>query len=196
MKTRFFPYLGLYFLLALFSGCGTDQVSNDSEAQNATAAPALSVSNASETVESALPFPVYENFSDLEYLFQYQNDTTYVINFWATWCKPCVAELPYFEQLHAERGNEKMKVILVSLDFAKDVETKLVKFVEQRKLKPQVIALTDGKYNTWIDKVHPDWGGAIPVTYIYRGEQKLFHDQQYDSFEELKASVEEIKIKG
>lgn len=193
MQTRFFPFFGLCLMVSLIFACASEPATQSVD-QDTTELPAQMVSN--ETADPDLPFPVYENFSELEYLFQYQNDTTYVINFWATWCKPCVAELPYFERLYAEKGDEKLKVVLVSLDFAKDVETKLVKFVKDRQLKPQVIAFTDGKYNTWIDKVHPDWGGAIPVTYIYNGDKVLFHDQQYESFEELKTSVHKIRTQG
>lgn len=189
MTMRYFHLLSCALLLFLFFACNSDR-GDQKVVQDGETTAVKTV--ATETPKSDPPFPVYENFSDLEYLFRYQNDTTYVINFWATWCKPCVAELPYFEQLHAQIGDQKIKVVLVSLDFAKDVETKLVNFVQQRRLKPSVIALTDGKYNDWIDKVHPDWGGAIPVTYIYRAEQVLFHDQQYEDYEELIASVKKI----
>lgn len=193
MITRFFQIFVSLTLMATLTACGADQTSENAE-KDASASTAKTIS--SETAKPGLPFPVYENFSDLEYIFQYQNDTTYVINFWATWCKPCVEELPYFEQLHAEKGSDKLKVILVSLDFAKDVPTKLASFVQKRQLKPEVIALIDGQYNNWIDKVHPDWGGAIPVTYIYRGDQVIFHDQQYDSYEDLRASVGKINRQG
>ncbi len=48
------------------------------------------------------------------------NDTLYVVNFWATWCKPCVAELPYFEEAGEKYKSEKIKVLLVSLDFLRE----------------------------------------------------------------------------
>ena len=72
--------------------------------------------------------PIYENFEELAFIFQQQNDTTYVINFWSTWCAPCVKELPYFEQVNQKYTNRKVKVILVSLDFPKQLETKLKPF--------------------------------------------------------------------
>ena len=62
------------------------------------------------------------NFNELEPIFHYQNDTTYVINFWAMWCKPCVEELPYFETIRKNYSDKKVKVILVSLDFGNNVE--------------------------------------------------------------------------
>ncbi|MFT5167540.1 MAG: thiol-disulfide isomerase/thioredoxin, partial [Saprospiraceae bacterium] len=68
---------------------------------------------------------IYDNFEALVPLFEKQNDTTYVINFWATWCKPCVAELPYFEELHNRYKGKKVKVLLISLDFPNQIEKKL-----------------------------------------------------------------------
>lgn len=138
---------------------------------------------------SALPYPVYQTYSEIDHIFHYQNDTTYIINFWATWCKPCVEELPYFEQLHNAIQGKKAKIILVSLDFKKDVKTKLLSFVEKRGLKPQVIALTDSGYANWIDKVDPTWGGSIPATIIYNQRARKFVEQQFSSFEELEALV-------
>jgi len=160
--------------------------------ENEAQTPETKLTTSTETTKNSLPFPVYENFSDLAYLFEYQNDTTYVINFWATWCKPCVAELPYFEKLHANYSDKKVKVVLVSLDFAKDVPTKLVNFVKKRQLKPSVIALTDGKYNEWIDQVSPEWSGAIPVTYIYKEGKIAFHNQQYEDYQELEVAMKEV----
>lgn len=133
--------------------------------------------------------PVYENFANLSPIFEKQNDTTYVINFWATWCKPCVEELPYFEQLHERFAGEKIRVILVSLDFERDLETKLTQFVEQNQLKSEVKVLLDGNYNEWIDKVDPDWGGAIPVTVVYNAGNRQFIGQQLADFEELESVV-------
>lgn len=193
MTKSLLQIFGFSVLTLALSGCTSTQDSETDESVAVTT-PVQTVSD--QKPEPELPFAVYDNFSDLEYIFQHQNDTTYVINFWATWCKPCIAELPYFEQLHTERGAQKLKVVLISLDFPKDVATKLAKFVKQRQLAPEVIAFTDGNYNNWIDKVHPDWGGAIPVTYIYQGDRALFHDRQYDSFEALKNSVHKIITQG
>ena len=59
-------------------------------------------------------------FPQLEEWFQADNDTLYVINFWATWCRPCVAEMPYFDQLQQEMADQKVKVQFVSMDFISD----------------------------------------------------------------------------
>ena len=53
---------------------------------------------------------------NLKQMLSAESDTIYVINFWATWCKPCVKEMPYFEKLGANFADKKLKVILISLD--------------------------------------------------------------------------------
>ena len=70
-----------------------------------------------------------------------QSDTVYVVNFWATWCKPCVEELPVFEKLNKRYGGKKVQVILVSNDFKMNIETKLKPFVLQKKLESKVCPL-------------------------------------------------------
>lgn len=135
--------------------------------------------------------PIYEEFGQAEPFFHLDNDTTYVINFWATWCKPCVEELPYFEELTRAYREQKVRVILVSLDFPRQFASKLAPFVEERELQSTVIALADGRYNDWIDKVSPEWTGAIPATYIYRGGRSHFIGNSVKSMGEL-----EVVIKG
>ena len=61
---------------------------------------------------------------DLEKRVKNDSDTTYVVNFWATWCAPCVKELPDFDTINAAYSRSKIKVILVSLDFKEDLRKK------------------------------------------------------------------------
>ena len=133
--------------------------------------------------------PVYEKFEELSPRLSVQNDTTYVINFWATWCKPCVQELPYFEQLHQSYRDKKVSVLLVSLDFSRQLESKLLPFVQDKQLKSEVIALTDSDYNAWIDRVSPDWSGAIPVTIVRKGSQKKVILEELPDYETLDEMV-------
>jgi len=126
---------------------------------------------------------VYEKFDAFEKAILKEDDNTYVINFWATWCAPCIKELPYFEQLHTE--NPKVKVILVSLDSKKDLEKKLIPFIDRKQLTAEVILLSDKDYNAWLDKIDTSWTGAIPATLIISGKRKLFAEREFDNFTEL-----------
>ncbi len=148
---------------------------------------AATISNA-----DTLPYPIVAEFDELAPIFAYQNDTTYVINFWATWCAPCVEELPYFERLAEEVADQPVQIILVSLDFKRDVRTKLLRFVQERPLALPVIALTDMKTAEWIDRVDPEWGGAIPITIVYKNNERAFYPEQFDDYQQLADMVTRI----
>ncbi len=141
-----------------------------------------------QTVNSQV-MQVFEKFEDLEKKVFKNNDTTYVINFWATWCKPCVKELPYFESFNTSIGDQKIKVILISLDFKNQIKSHLEPFIKKNKYSSEVILLTDNKYNTWLDKVDAEWSGSIPATLLLSGEKKLFAEREFESEEDLSKFV-------
>jgi thiol-disulfide isomerase/thioredoxin len=88
-----------------------------------------------------------------------------IINFWATWCGPCVKEIPYFEKVAADRPD--VELVLVSLDFVNQKD-KVDRFVERRSVKSIVVLLDETDYNAWIDRVEPSWQGAIPFTLLLK----------------------------
>lgn len=128
----------------------------------------------------------------LQSIINTKNDTTYVINFWATWCKPCVEEMPYFEALHEKYKDDKIKVVLISLDFKSQLEKRVVPFVEKRNLQPYVALLDGGNPNDWIDKVDPSWSGAIPATLFVSGEKRRFLEQSFHDLESLESIIQSI----
>jgi len=123
------------------------------------------------------------DFDGIEPLLNRKNDTLYVINFWATWCTPCVKELPYFEDVNKEFANKKVKVILVNLDFPNHYENRLIPFIKEKGIKSQVIMLDDPDANRWINLVHPSWSGAIPATLIYNRNERLFFEKAFERSE-------------
>jgi thiol-disulfide isomerase/thioredoxin len=93
-------------------------------------------------------------------------DTVYIINFWATWCAPCVHELPEFNKLHGYYAGKPVKVLMVSLDFKEDYPNKLAGFLRRIKLEPEVVWLSESDPNTFIPKIDNSWQGSIPATLI------------------------------
>lgn len=112
--------------------------------------------------------PAVYKIDDLMKRIHNSSDTIYVINFWATWCKPCVQELPEFEKLNSEKvsAGKKIKVLLVSMDFKENINDKLMPFLQKNKYTAEVVLLDEVDGNTFINKVNPKWSGAIPATYV------------------------------
>ncbi|MGS2727196.1 TlpA family protein disulfide reductase [Psychroserpens sp. BH13MA-6] len=130
------------------------------------------------------------NFEELQnYLATKDDSKTYVINFWATWCAPCVKELPYFEKLQATYNVADVEVILVSLDFPRQIESKLKPFLEKHQLESEVLVLNDVDSNSWIPKVDENWSGAIPATIIYNKHKRLFFEQSF-TYKELETELQ------
>lgn len=126
-------------------------------------------------------------FAQLQEKMKQPSEDLRVVNFWATWCKPCVAELPYFEQLAKNYADKKVKVWLVSLDFPDEYEKTLKPFINRKKLTGKVLALNDTDYNSWVRKIDARWQGSIPATLILnqQGDKVVFRESDFESYEDL-----------
>jgi thiol-disulfide isomerase/thioredoxin len=102
------------------------------------------------------------------------SDTTYIVNFWATWCKPCVAELPEFEKINTDYKSKKVKVILVTMDFKEELNKRVKPFLLKNKYTCEVILLDEINGNDFINKISEQWSGAIPATLITKHNKTLF----------------------
>lgn len=131
------------------------------------------------------------NFEQLESFLSSKTDKTLVVNFWATWCKPCIKELPYFEAAQT-KYKEDIRVILVSLDFPEKLESQLIPFVNENAIHSQVVLLDDPYENEWIPKVDSTWSGAIPATLIISGSKKVFYEKSFTQ-EELENEILKFK---
>lgn len=136
---------------------------------------------------SAQKIEVFDNYSNLKKEILSDKNTIYVVNFWATWCGPCVKELPHFEQLNSE--NKNIKVVLVSLDFKNTLESKLKPFLKKKNIKSEVVLLTDTDYNSWLPQVDKEWSGSIPATLIIKNGQQFFAEKIFSSYTELNQYV-------
>ena len=176
MKSICFFLATFFFLTA----CNNEQQATKKNSENKT-------EKTTNTIDST---KIIINLEQMRNRLEQKNDTVYVYNFWATWCKPCVAELPYFEQLQANYKDKKLKVVLVSLDFAEDLNKKVIPFMKKKQLKSEVLLLDAGNPNDWIDKISTEWSGVIPATLIVakNGEHRAFFQQEFD-YETLEKQV-------
>lgn len=129
--------------------------------------------------------------SQLDSMLSLRDDTTRVINFWATWCRPCVAELPYFFEIEKELEKESVVFIYITLDFKRERTGALRNFINKRNLRQTILLLDEPDYNSWIDRVDPSWQGAIPATIVWGPRGKKFHEGELNR-EQLRKLVAEL----
>ena len=119
----------------------------------------------------------YIKIPELEKILRNPENKLFVVNFWATWCPPCVAEISNFEDAAKAYDPGKVRFILVSLDFPSQVEKQLIPFLKKNKITLDVAVMMDVDYNKWIDKIDPKWQGDIPATLFFNNSKKskYFH---------------------
>ena len=122
------------------------------------------------------------SYAELKPLLDQSDDKVHVVNFWATWCAPCIKELPYFEALNKRKNIE---VLLVSLDFPKHKQSRLLPFINNNKLQSKVVLLDDADENYWINDINANWSGAIPATLIYNSQKRDFYERSFTKNELL-----------
>jgi thiol-disulfide isomerase/thioredoxin len=137
----------------------------------------------------------YEDYQKL--ISKPGENVLYVVNFWATWCGPCVEELPDFMAVNNKlKGRKDFKMILVSLDNRRDLESELLPFLTKHKITADVYLLDDVKrMNYWMPRVDDKWSGSIPATVFYLNGKKLqFVEKQLHQPELLKIIKQYIKL--
>ncbi|HTB30951.1 MAG TPA: TlpA disulfide reductase family protein [Bacteroidia bacterium] len=130
------------------------------------------------------------NFEQLQsYATHKTNDTLYVMNFWATWCDPCVKELPAFQAEYKKYVSRKVKFIFVSMNSVREL-TKVQNFTDNQKLGGQLLLLNGGNPNDWIDKVDSSWSGSIPATIMYKSGKKVYFREGEFTSESLEKIIQ------
>ncbi len=134
--------------------------------------------------------------TDLEKMVA-ESKTPLIINFWATWCMPCIEEIPYFLEEAKKHEKDSVKLLLVSLDFEEQYPDKLAAFVKRRKYTAPVLWLDETNADYFCPKVDPKWSGAIPATLFINKQTgyRKFHEEQL-SHEELKKEIMAILSPG
>ena len=95
-----------------------------------------------------------------------------VINFWASWCKPCVHEIPWFEKNIIPLESKGVKLILVSLDLKEDYPKAIAAFAKKENYQSIIIWLDETNPDMFCPKIDRSWDGAIPVTLMVNNKKK------------------------
>ncbi len=182
-------WIALVLLMLLLTACPyRDYKNSEPPADETTALEAEKKDNTEAASTHKVPSL---NFDGLQPLLSKDNDSTYVVNFWATWCKPCIKEMPYFEKLASEYAKENVKVLFVSLDFPEKLESQVIPFIQKNNIRSEVVLLDDADANGWIPKVSKEWSGAIPATIIYNSATRRFYERSF-TYEELEEELKTV----
>ncbi len=135
-------------------------------------------------------------FEEYEKMIDKQDNTLYVVNFWATWCPPCVKELPDFMAVNEKLKDRKdYKMILVSLDNKDEWQSGVIPFATENKLNVDVYLLDElRRMNYWIPRVDKNWMGSIPATVFYKNGKKLKFVEKPLHKEELETIINQFII--
>jgi len=125
---------------------------------------------------------------DVVNFYTKNNDTTYVVNFWSTYCQPCIEEMPYLQSISKKYATNRVKLVFVSLDVKSFYPKKLQAFLTKKKITTSVIWLNETNADIFCPAVDEKWSGAIPATIIVHNKKgyKQFYEQQFtpQQFEE------------
>lgn len=127
---------------------------------------------------------------ELKALIDKQDDTTRIFNFWATWCMPCVRELPFLDSFSRYSLKADEQLFLVSLDDAKKAKAKVSGFVKRKNLTAPVFLLDEDNPNEFIDAIDPTWIGSIPATLVVSRDKRCFAEHEVHGTAELRDWVD------
>lgn len=166
----------LVVLLSLL-GCGGSDGDSD---------PSASAEEAASQAENA-ETPTLKEVTpdDAMVVLEQSNARLTVVNFWATWCVPCVEEFPAFVKLDRTLDDRGVDVIFISTDFPNE-KKKVVEFLAEHGVTGTSYLKT-GNSTEFVNSFSEEWSGAVPATFIYDEKDTLL------DFWEGKVSYEELK---
>ena len=96
-----------------------------------------------------------------------------VVNFWATWCGPCVAEFPALVKLQREYKSRGLVVFAVSADSLRDVNSKVKPFLAKQGAEFPQFVQNASDPDDMINAFDPKWQGDLPRTFVYAKDGRL-----------------------
>lgn len=108
-----------------------------------------------------------------------ESKTPMIVTFWATFCKPCMQEIPYFQSAVARHKKDGVKLLLVSLDLHEDYG-KIRPVAVKRNFTAPIVWLNETNADYFCPKVDTSWSGSLPATLFINnktGYRKFYEEQ-------------------
>jgi len=109
-----------------------------------------------------------------------ESKTPLVINFWATFCVPCIQEMPYFQEMTKKYESKNVALMFVSLDLREAYPTKVNAMANKLKLTSPVVWLNETNADYFCPLIDSSWSGGMPSSLFVNnstGYHKFFEDQ-------------------
>ncbi|MDR2205297.1 MAG: TlpA family protein disulfide reductase [Flavobacteriaceae bacterium] len=157
-------------VLASLTACKKETKTENTGLENQDS---LDISEISEPEISSAKFAVFSPQQATDFLKKQNNDTIYVTNFFATWCRPCVHEIPYFKEKMTEMKDQPVKFTFISIDEKVDWETEVRDFSAKHGISENTVLMDmqlltpdffTTNFKTWT-------GEYIPFTIIRKGDK-------------------------
>jgi thiol-disulfide isomerase/thioredoxin len=117
--------------------------------------------------------------TDLERVITY-SDHPMIVNFWATFCVPCVKEIPYFQSTVDGYKAQQVELVLVSLDLPDYYPARITSFAKSHAFLSRILWLDETNADYFCPKVDPRWTGGIPCSLFINNKThyRRFFDRQ------------------
>jgi thiol-disulfide isomerase/thioredoxin len=129
------------------------------------------------------------NVAGIQRIIKNQSDKLRLINLWATWCGPCVAEFPDLVTLNRMYRDRGLELVSISADDSAHRDKALQFLQRQQASGTNYVYTGDDKYKM-IEAVDPKWDGALPYTLLVEPDGKVvFAHQGVINVDELKKVI-------
>lgn len=126
----------------------------------------------------------------------HQCDHPLIVNFWATFCAPCVKEIPYFQSTAARYKDQGVELLLVSLDLPAYYPEKIRSFAQQNRYTVPIVWLNETNADYFCPKVDSSWSGGLPSSLFINNKAhfRRFYDRQLTDLQ-VEPAIKEMLAK-
>src|SRR5215471_10062568 len=109
-----------------------------------------------------------------------ESKTPLIVNFWATFCVPCIQEMPYFQEVAKQYKSQNVSLLFVSLDLKEAYPVKVNAMAKKLQLTSPVVWLNETNADYFCPKIDTTWSGGMPSSLFVNnatGYHRFFEDQ-------------------